>query len=146
MELTNDNFCNLMSIKKRFVSDSIMLPTRGQTLQLDVLSIDEKESFIVDVDRSGRIEIKSKVQKRYSNNYLLIRIEINAPPHTNPDSTTTSRDHIHIYREGYGLSWAYDLKDFDKVLFNNLKNFNQVFIDFCFYCNIELDDDFQMVI
>jgi len=43
------------------------------------------------------------------------------------------------------LSWAYELKEFNTELFRDLKNFNKVFTDICFYCNIEVPG-FQMVI
>lgn len=146
MEITNKIFENLMKTKKKFNETPVALPGCNQKLQLEVSSMDNKESFIVDVDRSGKIEMKSKVQERYLNNQILIRVEVNAPPHTNPDGSITSRNHIHIYQEGYNISWAYDLEEFDENLFNNLKNFNKVFIDFCSYCNIELNDSLQMVI
>lgn len=146
MEITNDTFNKLMQMKKKFNKTPVDLPSRSQKVQLNVISDDEKENFIVDIDRSGSIEIKSKLQNRYSNNQILIRVEINSPPHTNPDGTTTSRDHIHVYREGYGLSWAYDLNLIQWKLFDNLTNFNKVFIDFCYYCNIDIEHDFQMVI
>ena len=48
-------------------------------------------------------------------------------------------------KQGYDLSWAYELKEFNTELFRDLKNFNKVFTDFCFYCNIEVPG-FQMVI
>ena len=135
-----------MEIKKRFNNETINLPAHNQKANLDVSSLDNRESFIVDIDRNGKIELKSKIQERYNNNQILIRVEINGPPHTNPDGTTTSRSHIHIYKEGYDLSWAYDLKSFSDDLFNELNNFNKVFTDFCSYCNIELNNKFQMVI
>ena len=135
-----------MEIKKRFNNETINLPAHNQKANLDVSSLDNRESFIVDIDRNGKIELKSKIQERYNNNQILIRVEINGPPHTNPDGTTISRNHIHIYKEGYELSWAYELKDFSDDLFIELKNFNNVFTDFCSYCNIELNNNFQMVI
>lgn len=146
MNLTNKDFARLMSIKKKFNENPITLPHVNQCSQLNVFSIDNKDSFVIDIDRRGKIEIKSKTQARYSSNQNLIRVEINAPPHTNPDGTITSRNHIHIYKEGFNLAWAYDLEGFDETLFNNLKNFNKVFADFCSYCNIELTNNFQMVI
>lgn len=135
-----------MQLKKIFDEKTISIPARNQRTQLKVLSHNNNETFIVDIDRTGRIEMKSKIQERYLGNNILIRVEINGPPHTNPDGTTTSRDHIHIYREGFGLSWAYDLEGFNTNLFKNLKDFNKTFIDFCKYCNIEVGKNFQMVI
>jgi len=147
MELTDDIFCSLMDMRKRFKESMISLPALNQKMILDVISDDNKEAFIVDIDRTSKLEIKTKVQERYGGAIPLVRIEVNAPPHTNPDGSIIGRDHIHIYKHGYGLSWAYDLANFDNSLFKDLSKFMNVFIDFCKYCNIEVDDSsFQVVI
>lgn len=47
------------------------------------------------------------------NSKFFDRVDIDSPPHRNPDGTMTSRNHIHIYRETDhdtgNLPWAYDL-------------------------------------
>ena len=58
----------------------------------------------------------------------------------NPDGTKISANHIHIFKEGYGLSWAYELSQFNDILFKSPNDFNQMFYDFCKYCNVSLDD------
>ena len=109
----------------------------------------------MDISRSGKIEIsKFKIQERYTITKLpLVRIDINSTPHTNPDGTRLSRNHIHIYKytenDNGNLPWAYelsDVNDFGIVDINNL-NFMTVFYGFCKYCNIDVsNNDIQGVI
>lgn len=48
---------------------------------------------------------------RYKNIQNLLRVDLEGPDHDNPDGTVVECPHIHIYKEGYGLSWAYPLQD-----------------------------------
>ena len=77
------------------------------------------------MDRRGRIELsKFKLQNRYALTKLpLVRIDIDSPPHMNPDGTKTSRNHIHIYKDGYDEKFAYTLdSDEFKDLFPDPKD------------------------
>lgn len=75
----------------------------------------------------------------------LVRIDIDSPPHMNPDGTKISRNHIHIFKETDNdtgnLPWAYDLETFKQIKFdkNNIV-FVEVFSEFCKYCNINLNN------
>ena len=40
---------------------------------------------------------KCTYQSRYNNTYNLLRIDINGPPHDNPDCGSVECPHIHIY-------------------------------------------------
>ena len=97
------------------------------------------------MDRRGRIELsKFKLQNRYALTKLpLVRIDIDSPPHMNPDGTKTSRNHIHIYKEvdndTGNLPWAYDLENFAQIKFNEDNIiFMDIFTGFCEYCNINI--------
>ena len=145
--MTDLEFQNLMKLQKIFIKDSIKLPLNGKKDTYDLKSIETNDKFYLDVDRRGRLElVKFKLQNRYAITKLpLIRIDIDSPPHLNPDGTKTSRNHIHIYKELVNdtgnLPWAYDLKDFDGINFNeNNINFMEIFISFCEYCNIKLEN------
>jgi hypothetical protein len=63
----------------------------------------------------------------------LFRIDIEGPPHTNPDSTEVPCPHIHIYKEGYDDKWAYPLAS---EINTNTDDLVQVLIDFLEYNNI----------
>lgn len=140
--MTDNEFKALMTMQKHIDDAKIELPLIGETGKtITVFSDTTSDVFAIDSDRKSRISlIKKKLQKRHMNTQeRLIRLEIDARPHTNPDGQVLSRNHIHIFKEGYGLSFAYDLESFDNKLFKDLSSFEQVFYDFCEYCNIKTD-------
>lgn len=147
--LTDKEFKNIMAMKKNFIDSDIKICKIGENISYDLISNDNTRKFKLDIDRrNGRISLnKLKIQNR-TDNICLIRIDIDSPPHINPDGFITSRNHIHLYKEGYGLKWAVDLKNFHSIYFKNISIFNSLFIDFCSYCNIDINNlnNFQGVI
>ena len=145
--MTDTEFQYLMNLKKRFVVENSHLPNNGESDFFDLISIESNEKFILDVDRRGKIELsKFKIQNRYAQTKLpLVRIDIDSPPHINPNGEILSRNHIHIFRETENdtgnLPWAYNLESFDKIKFdiNNIR-FMDVFMSFCEYCNISVEN------
>lgn len=145
--MTDLEFRDLMKLEKFFEKNHIDLPKNGESEVYDLKSLDTKHNFYLDVDRRGKIELsKFKLQNRYAITKLpLVRIDIDSPPHINPDGTKLSRNHIHIYREcendNGNLPWAYDLEEFDEIEFNKNKiNFMDIFSQFCEYCNINVEN------
>lgn len=145
--MTDLEFKALMELKKVFIKSSIELPNNGESEVYDLESTETRDKFYLDVDRRGRIELsRFKLQNRYVVTKLpLVRIDIDSPPHMNPDGTKTSRNHIHIYRETDNdtgnLPWAYDLETFEQIKFSRERiNFMEVFMEFCEYCNISIDN------
>ena len=139
---TNEEFKQLMNLKKHFLTENILLPELNKELILPVGAIQSKEVFSIDLSRKSTIVLtRKKYQERLRpTNDLLVRLEIDSKPHMNPDGTKISANHIHIFKEGYGLSWAYELSQFNDILFKSPNCFNQMFYDFCKYCNVSLDD------
>ncbi|MBS5189898.1 MAG: hypothetical protein KHY81_00360 [Lachnospiraceae bacterium] len=141
--MTDTEFNKLMSMQKHIDDAKIELPLAGEIGKpITVFSDTTTDIFIIDSDRRSTISLeKKKLQERHMNTQeRLIRLEIDARPHTNPDGTILSRNHIHVFKEGFGLSYAYDLDSFDGNLFKDLTSFEQVFYDFCEYCNIKYDE------
>jgi len=143
MSITDAEFQKLMKIKKLFIDKKIELVHHNCNKSYNIISEDSKTKFILNVDRRSKIELKKmKLQNRCTNlNELLVRVEIDAPPHTNPDLTITSRNHIHIYRDGYGLKWAYNLENLNNKYFKNITDFLNVFTDFGLFCNMDIDNN-----
>lgn len=142
MDINDQEFARLMQLKKRFTKHPV-LPKMNSKAIYSVIGDTPQEQFEVHIERKNVIEFqanKSKFQESYYK-LPLIRIEIDAPPHTNPDGSCTGRNHIHIFREGAGLSWAYDLSSISPNLFLDQGNFLSLFCDFCQYCNIEIDTE-----
>lgn len=143
--LTDTEFARLLSVKKTF--DSFQsLPSEVDSKSYTLKSIDGNETFTLNIQRNFVCELaKSKLNTSYSR-IPIVRVEFNGRPHQNPDGQVIGRSHIHIYREGFGMSWAYDLEGFSNDLFKAPEDFNQLFVDFCTYCNIISDRDIQGVI
>jgi len=91
--------------------------------------------FLLDLWR-GTIRLsKLRYQTRGRKVIVLVRLDINGSPHTNPDGTRLDGTHLHVYREGYEDRWAYPI---DTSIFRDVYNIQQSFEDFCRYCNIEI--------
>ena len=98
----------LMSMPKHLVdSGDIKFPFAGDYLQLELRSDDERESFLIDINRRGKIKLtKCTYQERYEVIEILVRVDLDGPPHENPDGLVVPCPHIHVYREGFGDKWA----------------------------------------
>jgi len=148
--MTNDEFNFLMQLTKKFKDQCPIFPQSGKNGIYMVNSTTTDDRFFLDIDRRSSAELaKIKIQNRYVTTRLpLVRIEIDCPPHTNPDGTTTSRNHIHIFRESDAetgnLLWAYELDSIN--CFKDIPiDFMSVLLAFCEYCNI-ITCDIQGVI
>lgn len=148
--MTNAEFEALMTLTKVFSRLPVKLPVAGISKIYNIESTSSDDKFFLDVDRRGKIELsKYKIQQRYAISKLpLVRIDINSPPHTNPDGSKISRNHIHIYKEVEfdtgNLPWAYELNSISG--FSGMPvDFISIFHGFCGYCNI-LTDNIQGVI
>lgn len=134
--MTDSDFKELMDLDKYFIRpESIKIPGEQEQKIYQLKSFTTEDNFIFDYDRRGRFELKYKEQLRFGKDVRLIRLEINAPTHMNPDGSIISRNHIHIYKEGYDLSWAYELHD----IFPDAKqeiSALYLFTAFCEYCKI----------
>ncbi|SDX75121.1 DUF6978 family protein [Tepidimicrobium xylanilyticum] len=139
----------LIELDKLFEDNDIVPATMGEKKSFSLTSSDSRCFFSLDMNRASRIEAKLSMQTRYlNNNQWLIRLELNGPPHTNPDGTVTNRDHIHVIQEKDGkiLNIGYNLDEFDELLFKHTKNINKVFRDFCQYCNIKITGNYQEIL
>jgi len=91
----------------------IKFPNPTEYSKIEAVSVkSNKDKFIFDINRKGQYNInKCTYQTRYKKSVRLLRLDLEGPPHDNPDGTTVECPHIHIYREGYDLSWAFALPD-----------------------------------
>jgi hypothetical protein len=96
-------------------------------------SKDKREEFFLDISR-GKINLKkTKYQNRARHVVVLVRIDLGASPHRNPDDTEVAAPHLHLYREGYGDKWASPLPG---DAFSNTDDVWQVMQDFMKFCRI----------
>lgn len=141
--MNNDEFKQLLDLKKHFADNHIDLPNPGKKSDkpFKVLSDSTRDIFFLDTDRKSNITLtKIKLQERHHNsNTMMIRLEIDCKPHMYPDGTLSSRNHIHIFDEESG-NITYDLTDEYAKLFSNINDFRSVFYDFCNMCNIDTNN------
>lgn len=96
--MTNNDFLYLLNLKKHFADNKIDLPCPGEkaTKPFKVMSNTTRDIFFLDTDRKSTITLtKQKIQERHANsNTIMIRLEIDCPPHMYSDGTLSSRNHI----------------------------------------------------
>ena len=117
--------------KYDFSNDEYKFPYLGGTLRLSLQSMDKKETFNLDVTRCYIALEKITFQTRARKAVVLVRLDIDGPPHRNPDGEEIGCPHIHLYREGYGDKWAYPLPDELKCVLDNPYNLLDKFMNYC---------------
>lgn len=118
----------LVAMPKKASSAKVHLfPESGGKLIIELQSVDDTEQFILDINRS-RIKVGGiTYQNRAREIVVLRRLDIEGPPHRNPNGEVVPCPHLHIYKEGYGAKWAYPPPP---EMFNNLDDRVTVLQDF----------------
>ena len=124
----------LLAMEKRRSDDTEWsYPDLGGHVTIPLVSIDRRESFLLDL-RWGRIDLgKGTYQNRGRQVVVLARLDFGGAPHRNPDGEEIGSPHLHLYREGFGDKWAYPVSDDH---FPNPHDTWQTLQDFMRYCNI----------
>lgn len=133
--LTQQEIDYLLQILKNLnEKQPLIFPPVSYSKEYNIISEDKKEKFIIDVNRKGHIKLtKCTFQKRYYG-HILLRLDIDGRPHTNPDEQEIPCPHLHILKEGYGTSWAYHIPD---NIFEDTTNLLLSFINFLEYCKVK---------
>ncbi len=88
---------------------------------------------MLDINR-GRINLdKVTYQNRARQVFPLVRLDLNGPPHRNPDGEEVACPHLHLYQEGFMDKWAFPVPTRS---FRSLADLWQTLRDFMRYCNI----------
>jgi hypothetical protein len=134
IDLSQAEADSLIAMAKRRADDEERkFPAPGDRLTIPLVSVDKREDFLLDVTRSQINISKITHQNRARQVIILMRLDVDGPPHRNPDGELIPCPHLHIYREGYGDKWAYALPP---GKFEHLSNLNQTFDDFLTECNV----------
>ena len=144
MALTQAEADVLLQMEKRFSESSEIVLTR--TLPMDfrreLLSLDQRERFFLDVCRSSHIAARLRHQTRARASIILARLEINGPRHRNPatqqhpEGDWIGGTHLHVYREGLGDRFAYAEQELDELGFRKPLALVQTFEDFLKFCSV----------
>lgn len=113
---------------------AVEYPAPGGKLCVQLHSSDHRERFYLDLTRGRIALLKVNHNLRVRTSIPLVRLDINGAPHTNPDGSKVGRSHVHLYREGFGDSWAFDV---DPAVFKDVGDPQQAFSDFISFCRIQ---------
>lgn len=134
--LTDSDVRRLLDLVKRFIDPrTIDFPSFGTCLSREAVSIDGHEAFMIDINRKGRVKVtKCTFQERYAVTDILLRLDIDGPPHVNPDGTDVPCPHLHVYKEGFADKWAFPL---DATQFTDCTKLVRTFREFLALCGID---------
>jgi hypothetical protein len=107
INLTQSEADALIAMEKQRVDDTQWdFPDPGARLSIPLVSADKRENFVLDVTRAQVKLTKATFQNRARQAIILMRLDLDGPPHRNPDDREIPCPHLHIYREGFGDKWA----------------------------------------
>lgn len=124
----------LIAMEKHCVENkSWLFPEPGGRLAIPLVSPDKRENFILDITRAQIKLKKATYQNRARQAIILMRLDLDGPPHRNPDDQEIPCPHLHIYREGYGDKWAVPAPAY---IYSNMADLFSTFEAFMGHCNI----------
>ena len=103
IEITQEEADRLISLDKRYVEDKdLLFPRPGERLCIPLVSLDKRESFQIDVTRASIKLTKAPYQNRPRTAIILMSLDLDGPPHRNPDGEEIPCPHLHVSKAGYG--------------------------------------------
>jgi len=131
--LTQEEADILIKVLKSIKDPNLFIfPKHHGQARIDVVSNKTKDQFIVTVNRKTYRISKCSYQERHATGEVLLRLDIDAGIHSNPDDTLVPSPHLHIYREGFGDRWAIPLPED----FSVTDELDEWLIQFLGYCRI----------
>lgn len=108
-------------------------PVPAERIRIPLVSTDRRIEFDLDVNR-GRIKLSQCTYHGQSRRLVLLaRLDLDGPPHTNPDGTDIPCPHLHLYREGFGDKWA---EPIPSGVFSGLTDLLQTLLDFMLFIHV----------
>ncbi len=127
--ITDEQAQAFIAILKQIIGKPIKFDFTKKVIELQD---DSKESYLLDIIPNRLISGKISTTLRVRKNVLLVRLDVAGPPHRNPDDTEVPCPHLHVYRQDYGLKWAYPLPP----EFGDCSGLADYLDSFCQHCNI----------
>jgi len=154
MSLTQTEADYLLRLDKRFIDSAPieLSQVMGMDFIRELLSLDRKEKFLLDVRRGRRQKAYLRYQTRARQCIILARLDIDGPRHKNPSSETDpegrwlSGTHLHIYREGYEARIAFELDAVSGFTFTRPLELTKTFCEFLDFCHVVDRPPVQLVI
>ena len=149
IDIRQDEADALIAMEKHCVEDkSWLFPTAGDRLSIPLVSPDKRENFMLDITRATIRLTKATYQNRARQAIILMRLDLDGPPHSNPEDLPTGSGyqwlapyagqitpcpHLHVYVEGYGDKWAIPTP---VTRYPNVQDLFSTFEAFMAHCNI----------
>lgn len=124
---------SLLAVPKTFASMAALNVGGGVNYMRDLLSADAAEAFLLDVRRNQYRLSKLRYQNRARRVFVIARLCVEGPRHTNPDGTSVGRTHLHRFVEGYEDKFADAVAP---TMFSDLTDPSLTLAEFCRFCNI----------
>lgn len=131
--LSQEEADTLLNMVKKSLSENIDFPSKGNSLEFDLIGDTKKELFTAKIYRGKINSLKYEMGARIKKDgILLLELHINpGKVHPNPDGTKIIGSHWHIYTEEYGRQFAFPAENVqsDKFVENTilfLKRFNVI--------------------
>jgi len=141
IELTQAEADILIAMEKLYIENTkFEFPIAGHKISIPLVSSDQREKFILNVNRGKKNFAKITYQNRVRSVIPLIRLDLGTEGHPNPDGTFLPGPHLHVYREGFGDKIAFPL---DLSAFCNIHDLFETLFDFMNYCNITNKPDIR---
>lgn len=102
-------------------------------MSLPLTSVDQRQTFAVDVNRRSIAISKCTFNGRTRGSIVLARLDLGGAPHRNPDGEELPCPHLHLYREGYGDKWAFPVPP---EAFSDLDSLRTTCDEFLAYFNV----------
>lgn len=123
----------LIEMLKRSLTDNVIFPERGKSLDFNVEGESKHDLFKIHIYRGKINRLKYNIGALIEKNGTpLLELHINpSNKHMNPDGTVISCSHWHIYNEIYGIKIAFPAEniqsdDFVKTTIEFLDKFNVI--------------------
>lgn len=144
----NRTLLDMLNEEKQFVTTAIQFPRQTKEAQLQLISWNSRNRYILYINRKSNITTRYTLQNRIHDSFILLRLDLDTKPHRNPDGNKISGNHLHLFDRGdTSGSWAFELTDpelnilfpqfpFSKITKSETTQIEQ-FRLFCTLCNIQ---------
>lgn len=132
-KLTQGDAQRILQMIKHSLINEINFPLRGSTQEFNVIGDTKADIFTINIYRAKIRPFKYSMGARIKKQgIMLLELHINpTTTHRNPDGEKIIGSHWHIYKEGFGITFAFPAEDIqeDKFVDNTiafLEKFNVV--------------------
>ncbi len=97
---------------------TLMIPNMGDKKIEEIVSIADKDFFKIYIYRGSKENKKITFHAiECLTGNAILRLDINATKHMNPDGREISENHLHIYKDGYEIKYAeeFNIEDDDLI-------------------------------